>query len=236
MAGSPHPDLLTVIVPVFNERATVRQAIERLQKADLQLPLDIVIVDDGSTDGSAEEIADLVETGQIRLLRHSRNRGKGAAVKTGLAAASGQLTGILDADLEYDPNDYRLLLEPILAREARVAFGTRAFGAQTAFSFWYLIGGRFLSFVASLLFNGWLSDITTCLKVAPTALWRSLDPHTPGFAFDSEVTAKLLKAREKIFEVPISYRARTREQGKKLDWTDGLSSLWALLRVRFAGV
>jgi glycosyltransferase involved in cell wall biosynthesis len=229
------PELLSVLVPVYNERATLRTAIERLRKADLPIPVEIVVIDDGSTDGAVETIADLLGTNHIRVARHRRNYGKGAAIRTGLHQATGDLTAVLDADLEYDPNDYRSLLEPILAGDVRVAYGTRTFSAHTAFSFWYVLGGKVLSFVTSALFNTWLSDVVSCLKIAPTDLWRSLDLRSDGFAFEAELTAKLLRAGERIYEAPISYRARSRAKGKKLAWTDGLSSLWVVLRIRFLG-
>jgi glycosyltransferase involved in cell wall biosynthesis len=194
-----------------------------------------VVIDDGSTDGAAETISDLLDTNHIRLVRHRRNYGKGAAIRTGLRQATGDLIAVLDADLEYDPNDYRSLLEPILAGDVRVAYGTRTFSAHTAFSFWYVMGGKVLSFVTSALFNTWVSDVASCLKIGPTEVWRSLDLRSDGFALEAELTAKLLRAGERIYEAPITYRARSRAEGKKLDWTDGLSSLWVVLRVRFLG-
>jgi glycosyltransferase involved in cell wall biosynthesis len=229
------PELLSVLVPVYNERATLRTAIERLRKADLPIPVEIVVIDDGSTDGAMETIADLLETDQIRLVRHGGNHGKGAAVRTGLRQATGDLTAVLDADLEYDPNDYRSLLEPILAGDVRVANGTRTFSPHIAFSFWYVLGGKVLSFVTSALFNRWVSDVASCMKIGPTDVWRSLDLRSDGFALEAELTAKLLRSGERIYETPISYRARSRAEGKKLDWTDGLSSLWVVLRIRFLG-
>jgi dolichol-phosphate hexosyltransferase len=222
-------------VPAYNERGTIRTSLERLLKTALPVPVEILVVDDGSIDGTTNAVTDLVESNRIRLISHDRNVGKGAAIRTGLREASGDLVAVLDADLEYDPSDYVPLLKPILAREVRVAYGARSFSAHTAFSFWYVVGGKLLSFVASALFNTWLSDITSCLKVAPTALWRSLDLRSDGFAVDAEVTAKLLKAGERIHEAPISYRARSRAEGKKLEWKDGVRALGVILRVRLLG-
>ena len=227
--------LLTVIMPVFNERATLRAAAERMLKTGLQLPVELVVVDDGSTDGSAETIADLVDGERLRVLHHRRNRGKGAAVRTGLEAANGDITTILDADLEYDPGSFTDLLEPLLAGEADVVYGTRSFGAHTAFSFWYVIGNKVLGFWASFLFDTWLSDVETCFKMARTEIWRSLDIRSQGFGVEAEATGKFLRVGHRIYEVPIHYRARTREEGKKLNWVDGVEALWILLRVRVWG-
>jgi dolichol-phosphate hexosyltransferase len=227
--------LLTVIVPVYNEMATLRSSLERLLKTDLPLPLEVLVVDDGSTDGSMDAISDLVEAGKVRLVEHRRNRGKGAAVRTGIAEATGDVITILDSDLEYDPNDYRQLLEPILAGQVRVANGTRSFAAHTAFSFWYVVGNRVIALIASLLFNAWISDVTSCLKVAETGVWRAANLRTEGFGIDSEAIAKFLKAGERIFEAPIGYRARTRGEGKKLTWTDGVKAIAIIVRVRMFG-
>jgi len=226
------PHLLTVIMPVYNERERLRESVERLLKTPLPLPVELVMVDDGSTDGSAESVIDLLEAGRIRLIQHRRNRGKGAAVRTGIEVATGDLLTIFDADLEYDPSDYARLLEPILSGEARVVFGTRAFGAHTAFSFWYVVGNKLVNMWASFLFNAWLSDVYSCYKMAYTSLWRSMDLRSDGFGMEAESTAKFLLRGERIYEVPITYRARTREEGKKIRAVDGLRALWILLRHR----
>ncbi|MFN2525466.1 MAG: glycosyltransferase family 2 protein [Actinomycetota bacterium] len=225
-------DTLSVVVPVFNEADRLRESLDRLLKVDLPLDLEVIVVDDGSTDGSAGTIADLVESGRVNLITHERNRGKSHAVRTGIGAATGDLLTIFDADLEYDPDDYQELLQPLLNDRARVVYGTRSFGSHTAFSFWYVLGNRFLSFWASFLFNTWLSDIETCFKLAPLDEWRALDLRTEGFGIEAEVTAKFLRRGHRIFEVPITYQARSREEGKKLTWTDGLQALWILLRIR----
>ncbi len=227
--------LLTIVVPVYNEVTRIRTALERLLKTELPLPVEILVVDDGSTDGSCERIVDLVDSGALSLHRHGTNRGKGAAVRTGIDHASGDLLTICDADLEYHPEDYADLLKPILNGDARVVYGTRTFGAHTAFSFWYVLGNRVVNLWASFLYNAWLSDVETCFKVAPVSLWRSLQLKSDGFGFEAETTAKLLRAREPIYEVPISYRARARHEGKKLQWTDGVGALWILLRWRVFG-
>lgn len=226
------PHLLSVVMPVYDERERLRESVERLLKTQLPLPVELVMVDDGSTDGSVETVMDLLEPGRVRLVQHRRNRGKGAAVRTGIAVAAGDLLTIFDADLEYDPEDYAKLLEPILSEEAQVVFGTRAFGAHTAFSFWYVVGNKLVNLWASLLFNAWLSDVYSCYKMAYTGLWRSLDLRSSGFGIEAESTAKFLLRGERIYEVPISYHARTREEGKKIRAVDGLRALWILLRHR----
>lgn len=229
------PQLLTIVMPVYNERATARAAVERLLKTDLPIAIELVIVDDGSTDGSLDAVADLAEPGRVRLVRQRRNRGKGAAIRTGIEVARGDVLTIFDADLEYDPADLSALLAPILEGEARVVFGTRAFGAHTAYSFWYVMGNKLVNLWASFLFDTWLSDVYTCLKMAPTDLWRRIDLRSGGFGVEAETTGKLLARGERVYEVPISYRARSREEGKKIRPTDGMRALWILLRIRTTG-
>lgn len=226
--------LLTVVVPVFNEVTTLRAAVTRLLETELEIELEVLLVDDGSTDGSLDTIADLEQAGRIRVVRHDHNRGKGAAVRTGIDAARGDLLTVLDADLEYDPADYEQLLVPILAGETRIAYGTRHFGSHTAYSFWYVIGNRVVTIWASLLFNTWLTDLETCFKVADTQLWRDAHIASTGFGMEAEITGKFLRAGHRIFEAPIKYRARGREEGKKLTYRDGFVALWVLARVRFA--
>lgn len=226
------PQSLTVLMPVYNERDTLRASLERLLKTDLPLPLEVVVIDDGSVDRSWESIVDLLEPGKVRMIQHRRNLGKGAALRTGLRVATGDVITILDADLEYDPNDYRHLLGPILEGEAKVVYGTRTFGAHTAFSFWYVIGNKALALWASFLFNAWLSDIETCFKMATRDAWNSLNLQSRGFGVEAEVTAKFLSQGHRVYEVPIHYRARGREEGKKLRWTDGVEALWILLKHR----
>lgn len=223
---------LSIIMPVYNEAATLRPAVERLLKTELPIDVELVLVDDGSVDGCLDTIEDLLADNPAKVVTHERNRGKGAAVRTGLEHATGDLATILDADLEYDPADYAAVLAPILNGDARVVYGIRSFGSHTAYSFWYVMGNRFLAFWTSFLFNSWLSDIETCYKVTGIEMWRSLDIRSDGFGIEAEVTGKLLKRGEMIYEVPISYRARRREEGKKLNWTDGVAALWILFRIR----
>jgi dolichol-phosphate hexosyltransferase len=227
--------LLTIVVPVYNEEPTLRRALKRLLDTSIPVPTEILVVDDGSVDGSLATVSDLEEQGVIRVIRHERNQGKGAAVRTGIREAQGDLLTILDADLEYDPADYRQLIEPILAGETNVAYGTRHFGGHSTYSFWHVIGNYGVTFIANLLYNTWITDLETCLKIAPTQLWRDANLQSNGFGMEAEITAQLLRAGERIYEASISYSARGREEGKKLTWFDGVEAVWILLRIRVRG-
>ena len=222
-------------MPVYKERETLRIALDRLLAVTMPIPTEILVVDDGSTDGCTETIADLVEAGSVRLIVQDPNQGKGAALRRGIAEATGELLTILDADLEYDPADFPALLAPIGDGDARVVYGARSYGGHAAYSFWFVLGNKMLALWASFLFDAWLTDIETCLKVAPTAMWRKVDLRSNGFGIEAELTGKLLAMNERIFEVPISYRARGREEGKKIQWTDGVAALWILARIRLRG-
>lgn len=226
---------LSIIMPVYNERATLRTAVERMLKTDLPVPTELILVDDGSTDGCVDSVSDLMDGRLVRVLRCAENRGKGAAVRAGLEGANGRFATVLDADLEYQPANFADLLEPLLVGDAKVVYGTRSFGAHTAFSFWYVLGNKALGWWASFLYNTWLSDVETCFKMASTELWRSLDIREDGFGIEAEVTGKFLRGGARIYEIPIDYSARSREEGKKLNWTDGVAAFWILLRVRMTG-
>ena len=225
---APH---LTIIMPVYNEGRTLRDAVDTLLKTDVGATYEVIIVDDGSVDGAVDEISET----DVRVIRHDRNRGKGAALRTGIELARGALITVLDADLEYDPADYRAMLEAIESKQAKVVYGTRSFGSNSAFSFWYVLGNRFLGFWSSFLFNTWLSDIETCFKMAPAEVWRSLELRSNGFGVEAEATAKFLKRGHRIYEIPISYTARSRDEGKKLKWTDGLIAFALLAWIRVRG-
>lgn len=236
MAVPPGPSegyrRLTVVMPVFNEAATLSVALDRLLAVDMPLPTEVVIVDDGSTDGCTDLIADRVDGERVRLVRQDRNRGKGAALVRGFSEATGDLLTILDADLEYDPADIPNLCAPVLAGEARVVYGARSYGGHAAYSFWFVLGNKMLALWASMLFDAWLTDVETCLKLAPTTLWREVGITSSGFGIEAELTGKILARGERVFEVPISYRARGREEGKKIQWTDGVEALWILAKIR----
>jgi len=227
------PADLSILMPVYNERATVEAAIEDALGAELPVERrQLVIVDDGSTDGTRELLASRTWPDDVLLVYHDRNRGKGAAVRTALEHATGELAAVFDADLEYPAKDLALVLEPLVSGEARVVFGTRAWTSQSSFSFWYVMGNKSVTFATNLLYNCWISDVMTCYKAMRTDLFRSLPLRERGFAIEPEIAARVLRAGERIHEVPIAYRARSREAGKKLTSLDGLRVLRTLVRCR----
>jgi len=221
-------------MPVYNERETIELAIAGVLEADVAPSYELLIVDDGSKDGTAEILDRMTLPDHVRLFRHDRNRGKGAAVRTALVEAKGRFSAIMDADLEYDPHDLKLVLEPLSSGRADAVYGTRAFKSHSAYSFWYVVGNRAVTFAANLLFNSWVSDMMTGQKAMSTELFRSLELRQRGFAIEAEITARLLRRGIRIYEVPISYAARSREDGKKLTALDGLRVLRTLLRCRVA--
>jgi glycosyltransferase involved in cell wall biosynthesis len=228
---------LSILMPVFNERETVRSAVaEALGTPYPVEQVELVIVDDGSTDGTAEILDELARDPRVTLASHQRNAGKGAAVRTALEHASGTYAAIMDADLEYDPADIGKLLEPILAGEADVVYGTRGFESHSAFSFWYVIGNKGVTLAANLLFNSYLGDIMTCHKVMKTDIFKALELKSPGFDTEPEITGKLLARGHRIYEVPVRYKARGRAEGKKLTAFDGLRVLRTLLECRLQAV
>lgn len=224
---------LSIVMPVFDERATLEEAIG--QALSVSLPVDaveLIIVDDGSTDGSERILSDGGFGDNVTVLRHSANLGKGAAVRTGLGVATGRYTAIMDADLEYDPADIGKLLHPLLDGTAEAVFGVRGFRSHSAFSFWYVVGNKAVTLAANVLYNSWISDIMTCHKVMRTELFRDLVLNERGFAIEPEITARLLRKDVRIYEVPVEYNARRRSDGKKLTAVDGLRVLRTLLRCR----
>ena len=224
---------LSILMPVFNERSTVEAAIDDALTAEL--PVDrreLVIVDDGSSDGTRELLASREWPAPVKVVHHERNLGKGAAVRTALQHASEEFAAILDADLEYRAADLGHVLEPLVSGDARVVFGTRAWTSQSSFSFWYVMGNKAVTMATNVLYNCWISDVMTCHKAMRTELFRSLPLRERGFAIEPEIAARVLLAGERIHEVPIAYRARTREAGKKLTTLDGLRVLRTLVRCR----
>ena len=221
---------LSVLIPVYNEART----LERLLDAVEERPevSELVIVDDGSTDGTPEILGNRDFKVRAQVIRHERNRGKGAALRTAIAAATGDVALVQDADLEYDPAEFPLLLAPIERGRAEVVYGSRSFAAHSAYSFWFVIGNKLVTLWTNVLFNSYLSDMETCYKLMPLSVWRSLDLQSDGFDIEPEITAKLLKSGRRIYEVPISYAARGRVEGKKLTWRDGVMALWTLWRIR----
>jgi dolichol-phosphate hexosyltransferase len=226
---------LSIIMPVYDEADRGPQVVKRVLAVDFPCEIELIVVDDGSTDGTAEALA-VIDDPRVCLVRHPRNRGKGAAVRTGAAEATGDYLVILDADLEYDPEDIPRLVEPVLDRRARVVYGSRRFGSHTAYSFWYVIGNRTITTTANMLFNCYISDLETGLKLMPMELYRSLDIRSEGFGMEAEVTGKLLRRGIRPYDVPISYQARSRAEGKKITWRAGVAALLILVRERIRRV
>jgi dolichol-phosphate hexosyltransferase len=226
---------LSILMPVFNEERTIERAIERALAANLGTDsYELVIVDDGSTDGTRALLEGREWPEQVRISFADQNRGKGQAIRIALGQARGKYSVNLDADLEYDPNDLKELLAPVRDGIADAAFGARAFKAHSAYSFWYVVGNRFLSLATNVVFNTWITDVYTCFKLMPTDLMRSLELRANGFTIEAEMTGRLLRSGARIYEVPIKYVARSREEGKKIKPSDGLRGLLTLLRCRFS--
>ncbi len=231
-SGASSDALLSILMPVYNERERVGEAIAQVLAADLPADFELIVVDDGSTDGTREVLRDLVQGERLRVLEHGVNRGKGAAVVTALAQARGELATVFDADLEYDPADLALLLPPLLDGRANACFGVRAFDGYTSHSFLYVLGNRAVTLACNVLFNVYLHDIMTCHKMMRTELFRSLELRSAGFAIEPEIAARLVQRGERIFELPVHYRARATDEGKKLTALDGFRVLGTLLRCR----
>src|SRR3954451_7205768 len=225
---------LSILIPVYNEAATVEQAVQALLDADLGVETELVVVDEGSTDGTLELIdAASWPADRVRVHKHSQNQGKGAAVRTALADARGDFAAIFDADLEYEPDDLKTLPPPLLDGTTNAVFGVRAFDGFTSHSYLFVLGNRGVTLAANLLFNVYLKDLMTMHKVVRTAVLRSLPLKENGFAIEPEIASQLLRRGVRIFEMPVRYQARPTEQGKKLTWVDGLRVLKTLIRCRF---
>jgi glycosyltransferase involved in cell wall biosynthesis len=220
-------------MPVYNERDTLAAAVKEVLNVTFPCDAELVVVDDGSTDGTKELYRSLGDDPRISVHLHERNCGKGAAIRTAAAAASGDYVIMCDADLEYSPAEIPSLLAPVIAGDAEVVYGTRTFGSHNAYSYAYVLGNKGVTTFANVLFNCYISDLETCFKLIPTALYRDLGIRETGFGMEAEVTGKLLRRGIRPYEVPITYKARTRAAGKKLTWRDGVEALWILFRERF---
>jgi glycosyltransferase involved in cell wall biosynthesis len=225
------PVKLSILMPVYNEEERIADALKQALAVDYPCEIELVVVDDGSRDGTGE-ILGRVDDARLRVITHQRNSGKGAAIKTAVDNAEGEYMVILDADLEYDPQDIPRLLEPVLDGRATVVYGNRTFGSHSSYSFWYVVGNKGVTLAANVLYNSYIGDLETCFKLMPVALYRSLQIRSRGFGMEAEVTGKLLRQKIRPYEVPISYRARGREEGKKITWKDGVEAIWILGRER----
>jgi len=224
---------LSILMPVYNEFATLASAVKEVLAVDYPCDVELVIVDDGSTDGTVGLYEALAEDSRVSIQRHAQNQGKGAAIRTAAEVATGDYVIMCDADLEYTPAEIPSLLLPVLHGDAKVVYGTRTFGSHNAYSYLYVLGNRGVTTAANVLFNCYISDLETCFKLIPTTLYREMDIRETGFGMEAEVTGKLLRRGIRPFEVPISYRSRSREAGKKLTWRDGVQAVWILARERF---
>ncbi len=223
---------LSVIVPVYDERNTVAEIVRRMRAVDIPLEREFVLVDDGSTDGTREVLGQLTDS-TVRVVYHEQNKGKGAAIRSGLAQVTGDLVLIQDADLEYDPEDWPKLLAPILRGNAQVVYGSRFTGERRNMLFLHWVGNRFLSLVTNVLYNTTLSDMETCYKLFDRRVLAGIPLRSSRFDFEPEVTAKVLRRGIRIYEVPISYAGREFHEGKKITWRDGVVALWTLVKYRF---
>ena len=226
--------ILSVVIPVYNERQTVLQMIEKVLK--LEIVAEIVVIDDGSTDGTREILEKTAFDRRVRLFFHERNRGKGAALRTGFGHVKGEIVAIQDADLEYDPDEFNEMIRPIRDGVADVVYGSRLIGGkpQRVHLFWHRVGNGFLTFVTDLLYNVTLTDMETCYKMFRREVLEGIRIESDDFSVEPELTAKICRnKRWRVYEIPISYYGRSFEEGKKITWRHGLSALWTLLKYRF---
>lgn len=246
---------LSILVPAYNEQATIREILARVRAVDvvveaedgnlgyplppgvkgpIRLEKEIIVVDDGSTDSTAELLRQEAGRGGVQVFFHALNQGKGAAVRTAIQHATGDILLIQDADLEYDPRDYARLLQPIVEGRADVVYGSRFLGGpRKAMLFWHAAGNKLLTFITNILYDAILSDMETCYKVFRAEVIKDIPLRARRFEFEPEVTAKVLKRGYRIYEVPISYTGREYEEGKKITWRDGFLALWTLIKYRF---
>lgn len=225
---------LSIIIPVFNEKNTILEILDRVTEAPLPKEItekEIIVVDDGSTDGTLELLEQARTDGSI-ILKHDQNRGKGAAIGTALARASGDIVLIQDADLEYDPRDYPVLLMPIIENRVKVVYGSRFIGSRMAMFFWHMVANKMLTLMTNILFDAILSDMETGYKAFRADVIKNIPLRSRRFDFEPEITAKVLKRGNRIYEVPISYFGREYAEGKKIGLKDGFVAIWTLLKYR----
>ena len=225
---------LSIVIPVYNEEDTLREILSQVRAVTLpDMDREILVVDDGSTDGSRAILAEEAEQGDLRVFHHDANRGKGAAVRTAIEQATGDMLVIQDADLEYDPRDYPALVQPIVEGRVAVVYGSRFLGPRKAMLFWHMLGNKFLTLTTNVLYNTILSDMETCYKCFRADVIKDIPLRSRRFEFEPEVTAKVLKRGHRIFEVPISYYGREYHEGKKITWRDAPLAFWTLIKYRF---
>ena len=226
--------VLSVVIPVYNEKETILRIIDKVLQLDFVK--EIIVVDDGSKDGTKELLREAVFDGRVKIFFHDRNRGKGAALRTGFGHVAGEIVAVQDADLEYDPNEFAEMIKPILEGMADVVYGSRLSGGkpQRVHLFWHKLGNGFLTFLTDLLYNTTLSDMETCYKMFRKNVIETIHIRSDGFSVEPELTAKICKNKQwRVYELPVSYYGRSYAEGKKISWKHGFSALWTLLKYRF---
>lgn len=225
---------VSVVIPVYNEEQTIRTIIEMVSAVQLPLQKEIIVVDDCSTDNTKEILEEIKrsDNNDLNIIRHEKNRGKGAALRSGFASAHGDILVIQDADLEYDPNEYRKLLEPILSGKADVVYGSRFMGGEPhrVLFFWHYVGNKFLTILSNMFSNLNLTDMETCYKAFRRDILSQIEIRENRFGFEPEITAKIAKLDCRIYEIGISYSGRTYKEGKKINWKDGVWAVWCIIR------
>jgi len=226
---------LSIVIPVYNEVTTIEKTVEAVRNVSLKLDKEIIIVDDGSSDGTADIIRKNISGNNVKKIYLEKNKGKGAALRAGFKEITGDIAIIQDADLEYDPEEYQGILNPILDGEADVVYGSRLSGGKPSrvYMFWHMVGNKFLTLLTNFLYNTTLSDMETGYKAFKAGILKGMELKSNGFSIEPEITAKIFKKKYRVYEVPISYYGRTYEEGKKITWVMGFSAIWTLIKYRF---
>lgn len=225
---------LSIVIPVYNEANSIIRVIRNVKDVKISMDKEIIVVDDGSIDGT-QDVLDSLKDATVKVYHHEKNRGKGAALKTGFNHASGDIIIIQDADLEYDPNEYGILLDPIINHGAEVVYGSRLSGGRPArmYMFWHKFGNSILTFLTNILYNTTLTDMETGYKVFKKEVIDKINIKSRDFTVEAEITAKVFKNKRIVYEIPISYYGRSYAEGKKIRWYHGIKAIWALLKYKF---